>query len=336
MVKMSLKKILFCVAICSAVSGIGVTTPLFAQDTGIAPAPIPFSAPTPTQLSAPGQQPSPQAKPVSKPNFQANVDYRQLSTPRPAVIVEPATRLRPEVAMRITVYEFFSYGCIWCYKLEPAIAEWLQRKPNTVEFVKSPVSFRKGWDTLAKLHFLADTLPPAQRSQFSTAVFKAVHEQNVNLGANDVAAKFITDYMVTESLKNPQVKSQASDTAIESARNQYLQSYSLALRANPDIDSKLKAADDLSNVYDVHAVPTFIIGGLYETNIQMVNGDPKKLMAVIDFLIDLLSNNIKKNVSIIPMAMNTDATNTLAVATTNNTGRTRLHLAATTTTPRRS
>lgn len=233
--------------------------------------------------------------PTAKPPFQANIDYVQLKQPIPAVVVEPASKLHPEVAMRISVYEFFSYGCIWCYKLEPTVNTWLQKQPNTVEFVRSPVTYRRGWDLLAKLFYIGEGFEKNDKAAFHQTVFQAIHDKNLNLSTTDAAAKIIADFQLQQMLKNPKFKNIADDKMMEKYRTEALQNFTRVLMVNPVIDGALKEADTRSNNYKIHAVPTFIIGGMYETNIQMANGDANRLMAIIDYLIDTLSNTIKTN-----------------------------------------
>ena len=62
-----------------------------------------------------------------------------------------------ESANKIEVLEFFWYGCIHCYNLEPKIETWLKTLPKDVEFRRVPavLSDRWAYDALGlldKLH----------------------------------------------------------------------------------------------------------------------------------------------------------------------------------------
>lgn len=42
---------------------------------------------------------------------------------------------------QVEVREFFSYICPHCFSLEPVIEDWLEDKPEHVNYVRSPVTF---------------------------------------------------------------------------------------------------------------------------------------------------------------------------------------------------
>ena len=48
-----------------------------------------------------------------------------------------------ESADKIEVLEFFWYGCIHCYNLEPKIESWLKTLPKDVEFRRVPAVFNE-------------------------------------------------------------------------------------------------------------------------------------------------------------------------------------------------
>jgi protein dithiol oxidoreductase (disulfide-forming) len=64
---------------------------------------------------------------------------------RPALAQAPFVELNPpqpvETADKIEVLEFFAYGCIHCYNLEPKIESWLKTLPKDVEFRRVPAVF---------------------------------------------------------------------------------------------------------------------------------------------------------------------------------------------------
>jgi protein dithiol oxidoreductase (disulfide-forming) len=57
----------------------------------------------------------------------------------------------PATAERIEVIEFFWYGCPYCNQLQPALENWLQRKPADVELRRIPAIFRESWIPHARL-----------------------------------------------------------------------------------------------------------------------------------------------------------------------------------------
>ncbi|HKY70086.1 MAG TPA: thiol:disulfide interchange protein DsbA/DsbL [Gammaproteobacteria bacterium] len=59
---------------------------------------------------------------------------------------------------KVHVIEFFSYGCHWCYSLDPLVEAWLKTKPEFVSFERIPIAFQPGWQPLAKVFFSAEIL----------------------------------------------------------------------------------------------------------------------------------------------------------------------------------
>ncbi|HEX6528378.1 MAG TPA: thiol:disulfide interchange protein, partial [Burkholderiales bacterium] len=58
-------------------------------------------------------------------------DYYELNPPQP---VQTGNG-------KIEVLEFFWYGCIHCYNLEPKLETWLKALPKDVEFRRVPAVF---------------------------------------------------------------------------------------------------------------------------------------------------------------------------------------------------
>ena len=51
-------------------------------------------------------------------------------------LIEDSDRIR--VGDPITVYEFFSYGCVHCRNFDPILEEWLETAPDDVDFARKP------------------------------------------------------------------------------------------------------------------------------------------------------------------------------------------------------
>ena len=77
---------------------------------------------------------------------------------------------------KIEVIEFFSYGCRYCYDLQPTIDKWSKKLPSDVVFKRIPVSFgRFQWASLAKLYYVLETTGDLAR--LDRAIFEALHEK---------------------------------------------------------------------------------------------------------------------------------------------------------------
>ncbi len=159
---------------------------------------------------------------------------------------------------KVEVTEFFSYGCPFCFKLEPTLEKWLKSKPKNVDFARVPVVFHPQWLILAKAYYTADALGVAPK--LSPIIFKAIHVQNRDLGNQKALAEIFE-------------KNGVSKKDFESAFN-----------FSPGIDSQLLRGKKLMADYKVFQVPTIVIGGKYKTDPTMAGGFDN-IPRVINFLI---------------------------------------------------
>lgn len=165
---------------------------------------------------------------------------------------------------KIVVEEFFSYGCPFCFRLEPQLEKWLANKPANVEFKRVPVVFESGWDVYAKAYYTAEALGVTDK--MTPAIFNAIHNQGQNL--NDAAA------METFFIKQGVSK----------------QDFDSAFNFSPSIGMELNRGTQLMQSYQVLVIPTFVVAGKYKTNAQLVNGDNTRLLQIVDFLINKAAN----------------------------------------------
>src|SRR5262244_1814218 len=59
---------------------------------------------------------------------------------------------------RIQVLEFFWYGCIHCYNLEPTVEKWEKTLPKDVEFRRVPAIFNDRWALDARIFYSFEAL----------------------------------------------------------------------------------------------------------------------------------------------------------------------------------
>lgn len=98
---------------------------------------------------------------------------------------------------KVEVAEFFWYGCIHCYNLEPAIEAWLPKLPQDAYFRRIPAVFNERW-ALDAAHFYAfESLGVLDKVH--RAFFDAIHKDHLKtdspaalaewLGRNGIDAK---------------------------------------------------------------------------------------------------------------------------------------------------
>jgi protein dithiol oxidoreductase (disulfide-forming) len=78
---------------------------------------------------------------------QKSPDFYELNPPQPV-----------ETTNKIEVLEFFWYGCIHCYNLEPKLESWLKTLPKDVEFRRVPAIFNERWGHDASIFYAFEAL----------------------------------------------------------------------------------------------------------------------------------------------------------------------------------
>lgn len=163
---------------------------------------------------------------------------------------------------KVEVIEFFWYGCPHCYALERGVNAWLANKPNYIEFVRVPVTWGEVHRAHARLFYtlkalnLIDTL--------HDKVFDAIHLDRAPLYAPN-------DPLETQ---REQLKL-AKDNGVSEA--DFTKAYTSFA-----VQSSLSTADDLNRRYRIDAVPTFVIAGKYETDMQSAGGESNLFQIIND------------------------------------------------------
>ncbi len=186
-----------------------------------------------------------------------------------AVDLTPSTPSRLTVPKgKILVVEFFSYGCPWCFKLEPSLEAWLKTKPKNVVFERIPVMFEQGWDVYAKAYYTAEAL--GVLNKITPDLFNAIHVKNKDLTSESAMQAFFASEGVSKK------------------------EFESAFDFSPGIGMELQRSNSLMMGYKVFVVPTVIVNGKYYTNPALVNGDDQLMMQVIQYLVDKESSgNVK-------------------------------------------
>jgi thiol:disulfide interchange protein DsbA len=92
--------------------------------------------------------------------------YNELNPPQPV-----------EAQGKIEVVEFFWYGCIHCYNLEPKIDTWLKKLPPDVEFRRVPAVLSDRWAHDAAIFYAFDAL--GLLDKLHRPFFDAIHRDRL-------------------------------------------------------------------------------------------------------------------------------------------------------------
>jgi len=82
-----------------------------------------------------------------------------------------------ESASKIEVLEFFWYGCIHCYNLEPKIETWLKTLPKDVEFRRVPAVLSERWAYDAAIFYTFEAL--GMLDKLHRPFFDAIHRDRL-------------------------------------------------------------------------------------------------------------------------------------------------------------
>lgn len=159
---------------------------------------------------------------------------------------------------KVTVTEFFSYGCPWCYRVEPRLQQWVNQQAGHIRFQRVPVVFNKDWSYYAKAYYTGNLL--GLGNKFDESLFKAIQVDKKNLNNDTQMINFLTQQGISK------------DNA-ESA-----------LLHSTTIDLKMANANQLMGQYHVNAVPALIINGHYKVDLQMAQS-LDRLFQIMDFLV---------------------------------------------------
>ena len=169
-------------------------------------------------------------------------DYTLVANPTP-----------PAQPGRVEVREFFWYGCPHCFRLDPFVSAWLQTKPATVDFIRTPVALSRDWEANTRGYYVAEILNKVDATH--KALFDAIHVRHERLFDQQSLAGFYSRYGVNPANFNGLYQSFPVSGKVAQARN-------LAIR------------------YQITGVPTIVVNGKY-----MVSGETQRTVDVVKALI---------------------------------------------------
>ncbi|AHE65744.1 thiol:disulfide interchange protein DsbA/DsbL [Legionella oakridgensis] len=181
--------------------------------------------------------------------FIAGKDYVVIKDPEPV----------SSSANTVVVTEYFSYGCPWCYRLEPELNRWVNAQGKAISYDKIPVIFNKDWEYYAKAYYTAKALDLGM--QLSPVLFNAILKEKQSLNSDQAMIDFFASHGVDAKI----------------ASSAFMHSPSIDLEIN---DSKRQMAR-----YQIAAVPALIVNNQYKTDLQMAKSE-ERLFAILDFLVN--------------------------------------------------
>lgn len=149
---------------------------------------------------------------------------------------------QPVAGDAIEVIDFFWYGCPYCHELEPALDEWIKRKPADVTVRRIPVMLRDTWAPHARIYYTLELLGEAER--LHGAVYRGYHLEELHMSKPEVMEQWAVKHGIE--------------------RRRWLDAY-----FSPEVDARIARAAQATKRYDVQGTPTVVVDGRYLTSSSM-------------------------------------------------------------------
>ncbi|WP_392562910.1 thiol:disulfide interchange protein DsbA/DsbL [Orbus sturtevantii] len=162
------------------------------------------------------------------------------------VILEKPVSTSPSSSTQVEVIEFFSYGCPYCYTLEPQINAWLSQKPDNVNFTRVAIPRKGKWVEYARLFYALEMISHQEQERMTPLIYAAIHDQGLNFGNINE----IFDWAESENVDR---------ALLEKFYN------------SQDVTEKLSQAVTLAQAYNLQYVPSIYIDGKYQILINSAN-----------------------------------------------------------------
>ncbi len=149
--------------------------------------------------------------------------------------------------------EFFWYGCIHCYNLEPAIESWLKTLPKDVEFQRVPAVFNERWALDASIFYAMEAM--GLLDKLHKPLFDAIHKNRLRTDNEQQFREWLSQHGVD------------AQKFVET-----VQSFG--------VRSKARRAAQLTVAYKIDGTPAMAVHGRYTIPAQ------PNLLQVVDGLVD--------------------------------------------------
>lgn len=204
--------------------------------------------------------PASAALPTSS-QWKPSVNYDVISPAQPTTVAPG----------KVEVLEVFWLGCPHCYALEPYIRQWLKTKPAYVQYVRVPVM----WGPVHRAHArLFYTLESLGRDDLVEKVFGYIHDLETQTGSESV--------LFTNSSQDTFKQQQAWAVQNGIDADAFAKAYNSFY-----VTTQLQQAEEITNDYQVQAVPFIAVDGKFTTDVGKAAGgadDPSKLISLLNFL----------------------------------------------------
>jgi len=175
--------------------------------------------------------------------------------PNPLPVENPA---------KIEIAEFFWYGCIHCYNLEPALEAWVPKLPADAYFRRIPAVFNERWGVDAGIFYALEALGVLEK--LNHPLFDAIHKDRLR-----------TDN--PEALNAWLGKNGVDPKKFEATAKSF------------SVQSKVKRANQLTGLARIDGTPALMLQGRYTISAEQ-GGSLEGMLANAGRLIPLVRKSL--------------------------------------------
>ena len=146
------------------------------------------------------------------------------------------TALPVEFPGKVEVAEFFWYGCIHCYNLEPALEAWVPKLPADAYFRRVPAVFSERWAHDAAIYYAFEALGVVEK--LHRPFFDAIHKDRLKTDNPAALGEWLT-------------KNGLDPRKFEATMKSF------------GVQSKLKRAAQLTSASRIDGTPALMVQGRY-------------------------------------------------------------------------
>ncbi len=180
------------------------------------------------------------------------------------------TEIKPPLPVdndgRIQVLEFFWYGCIHCYNLEPTVEKWEKTLPKDVEFRRVPAIFNDRWALDAQIFYAFEAL--GLLDKLHRPFFDAIHRDHLRTDNPQALAEWLQKQGVDPKKFNEVMKSFG-------------------------VQSKTRRAAQLTAAYKIDGTPELAVQGRYTVSAEQ-GGTQQGMFDAVNYLVSQLRQSGKK------------------------------------------
>jgi thiol:disulfide interchange protein DsbA len=170
--------------------------------------------------------------------------------------IKPA--LQVEADGKIEALEFFWYGCIHCYNLEPAVEKWEKTLPKDVQFRRVPAVFNERWALDAAIFYTFEAMGVLDK--LHRPFFDAIHKERLRSDSPQALGEWLQKQGVDPKKFDATMKSFG-------------------------VQSKTRRAAQLTTLYKIDGTPAMAVHGRYTVSTEQGRSQ-NGMFETVNYLVD--------------------------------------------------